>query len=67
MSRIGATLKAGNHVILRGQDIDHLSFTFIAPLQTQQDVNLTFVHLSLAVFVVVFFFFEAFFIRVSFD
>ena len=41
---IWTALETGNHIITRGQHIDHLSFSFIAPLQSEQDVNFTFVH-----------------------
>src|SRR5574344_512190 len=51
---IWATLETCNHIITRGQYIDHFSFSFIAPLQTEQDVNFTFVHFS------VFFYFVSF-------
>ena len=61
MSGIGASLEAGYNVILWGQNVDHLSFTFIAPLQSEQDVNLTLIHLFL---LFDFNFFVAFFIRV---
>ena len=44
MTGVGATLEAGYHIILWGQHVDHLSFTFIAPLQTEQDVNFTLIH-----------------------
>ena len=40
---IGSTLKTSNDIITRGQYIDHLSFSFIAPLQSEQDVTFTFV------------------------
>ena len=53
---IGTALKTGNNIILRGQHIDHLAFSFIAPLQSQQDVNFTLIHL-LFVFVEFFNFF----------
>ena len=42
---IRTALKTGNNIILRGQHVDHLTFTFIAPLQSQQDINFTLIHL----------------------
>ena len=44
MSCIRTTLKASYHIILRGQHVNHLTFTFIAPLKTQQDIYFTCVH-----------------------
>ena len=44
MSGIRTTLKTSYYIITRSQNIDHLTFTFIAPLQTQQDIYSTFVH-----------------------
>ena len=40
MSRIGATLEAGDEVIGRRQDVHYLSLTFVAPLQAEQDIYL---------------------------
>ena len=45
MSCIRTTLKTSYYIITRCQHIDHLTFTFIAPLQTQQDIYSTFVHI----------------------
>ena len=47
---IGTALKTSYHIILWGQHVNHLSFTFVAPLQTQQDVNFSLIHLSLFCF-----------------
>ena len=44
MAGIRTTLEACNHIVLRGQHIDHLTFSFITPLQSEQDVNFSFVH-----------------------
>ena len=44
MTSIRTTLKTSNDIILRGQYINHLTFTFIAPLQTEQDIYFTCVH-----------------------
>ena len=41
MTCVRTTLEACYYIILRGQYIDHLSFTFIAPLQTEQDIYFT--------------------------
>jgi hypothetical protein len=46
MAGIRATLEAGYNVILWCQYVDHLSFSFVAPLQSEQDVNFTLIHLS---------------------
>lgn len=39
MPGIGATLKAGHDLIMGGQHIDHLAFSFVAPLQTENDID----------------------------
>ena len=44
---IRSSLETGNHIVLRGQHIDHLTFSFVAPLQAQQDINFSFVHNAL--------------------
>ena len=44
MSRIGSTLKTSYNVVAWCEHVHDLSFTFIAPLQSQQDINFTFVH-----------------------
>ncbi len=41
MTCVWTTLETCYYIILRGQYIDHLSFTFIAPLQTEQDIYFT--------------------------
>ena len=41
---IRTTLETGHHIVLGGQHVDHLTFSLIAPLQTQQDINFSFVH-----------------------
>ena len=41
VSGVGAALEAGDHLVIRGQDIDHLSFALVAPLQAEDHVNLT--------------------------
>ena len=41
---VGAALETGHHVIAGSEHVDYLSLAFIAPLQSQQDVNLSFVH-----------------------
>ena len=38
MSRVGATLEARDHFVIRGQHIDHLAFAFVSPLETENDV-----------------------------
>ena len=63
---VGTTLEASHYVILRGQHVDHLTFSFVAPLESQQNVNLSFVH-CFCVFLVVSFFFTFLFCRVSLD
>ena len=57
MAGIGAALEAGYNVILGGQHVDHLSFSFIAPLEPQQDVYFSFVHYLLLFCFVCFFVF----------
>ena len=47
MTSIRTALETGYHIVLRGQYIDHLTFSFVAPLQTQQDIYFTFVHNTL--------------------
>ena len=47
MTSIRTTLETGNHIVLRGQHIDHLTFSFVAPLQSEQDIYFTFVHNSI--------------------
>ena len=66
VTSIRTALKTSHYVILWGQHVDHLSFTFVAPLESQQDVNLSFVH-CFFVLLVVSFFCTFFFCRVSFD
>ena len=44
VTSIRSALESCNNIITRGQYIDHLSFSFIAPLQSEQDVNFSFVH-----------------------
>ena len=39
VTRIWATLKTGNDVVLRGQYIHDLPLSFIAPLEPEQNVN----------------------------
>ena len=39
MACIGATLEAGDDVVLRGQHVHNLSFPFIPPLEAQQNVD----------------------------
>ena len=41
---VRTALETGYYVILGGQHIDHLTFSFVAPLQTEQDINFSFVH-----------------------
>lgn len=38
-ARHWATLKAGHDLIMGGQHIDHLAFSFVAPLQTENDID----------------------------
>ena len=47
MTSIRTTLEACYYIVLGGQYINHLTFSFVAPLQTQQDINFTFVHNAL--------------------
>ena len=44
VSSIGTALETGYHIILRGQHVDHLTFSFVAPLESQQDINFTLIH-----------------------
>ena len=44
VASIGTTLKTSYHVVLRGQYIDHLTFSFVTPLQTEQDINFSLIH-----------------------
>ena len=44
MPRIGAALEACDHLVIRGQDIDHLAFAFVAPLEPEYDIN--FLHIQ---------------------
>ena len=43
---IGASLESGYNIIAGSEHVNYLSLAFVAPLQTQQDVNLSFVHHS---------------------
>ena len=38
-ARHWATLKAGHDLIMGGQHIDHFAFSFVAPLQTENDID----------------------------
>ena len=42
---IRTALETCDHIILRGEDINNLALTFVAPLQSEQDVNFSFVHI----------------------
>ena len=42
---IRTALKTCDHIILRGEDVNNLALTFVAPLQSEQDVNFSFVHI----------------------
>ena len=44
MTSIRTTLETGHNIVLRGQYINHLTFSFVAPLQTKQDIYFSFVH-----------------------
>ena len=44
MASVRTALETGYHIILRGQHVDHLTFSFVAPLQTEQDINFTLIH-----------------------
>ena len=58
MSRIRTTLETSHHIILRGEHINNLTFSFVAPLQTQQDINFTLIHCFLSFFLVLSLFFQ---------
>ena len=45
---IGPALEAPDDIVVGGQHIDHLSFSLIAPLQSQQDIYLI-IHSSVSV------------------
>ncbi len=45
MSGIRATLETGYHIIPRRKNVDNLSFTFVAPLKTQQNIYFTCIHM----------------------
>ena len=40
MTRVRAALEAGDHLVVRGQDIDHLSLALVAPLEAEDHVYL---------------------------
>ena len=40
MAGIGTTLETGHHIITRSKYVHNLTFAFITPLQSQQDINL---------------------------
>src|SRR5690606_12116445 len=42
MASVGTALKAGHYLVLRCQDINNFSFSFISPLEAQQYVHLHF-------------------------
>ena len=44
MACVRTALETSYDIILRGQHVNHLTFTFIAPLKTQQDIYFTCVH-----------------------
>ena len=44
MTGIGTALKTSHHIILRGEHINYLTFSFVAPLQTQQDIYFSLIH-----------------------
>ena len=44
VTSVGTALESCYHIVARGQHVDHLAFSFIAPLESQQNVNLSFVH-----------------------
>ena len=46
MASIRTTLETGNNIVLGSQNINYLTFSFVAPLQTEQDIYFTFVHNS---------------------
>ncbi len=39
MAGVGAALEAGNYLVIRGQDIDHLAFSLVAPLEPEHDID----------------------------
>ena len=45
MPCVGPALESSYEVIGGGQDIDDLAFAFVAPLQSEQDIN--FLHYSI--------------------
>ena len=40
MTRVRAALEAGDHLVVRGQDIDHLSLALVTPLEAEDHVYL---------------------------
>ena len=42
MASVGATLKAGNDIITGSEVVNNFTFSFVAPLQTEDNIN--FVH-----------------------
>ena len=44
MTGIRTSLEASHHIILGGEHINDLTFSFIAPLQAQQDINFSLIH-----------------------
>ena len=54
MTGIGTALKTSHHIILRGEHINYLTFSFVAPLQTQQDIYFSLIHCCLSILVLFF-------------
>ena len=42
VTSIGSTIESGTNVIIFGENIDELTFAFIAPLTSEDDTELTF-------------------------
>ena len=44
MACVGTTLETRNYFVVRGQDIDHLAFALVAPLEPEHDID--FLHIN---------------------
>ena len=49
VASIRTTLETSNNIILGSQNIDYLTFSFIAPLQSEQDIYFTLIHLCVSI------------------
>ena len=58
MTGIGTALKTGNNIVLGSQHVDYLTLSFVAPLQTEQDIYFTLIHCLYLFIIFVFCFFS---------